>query len=110
MPCSRQRLRRITLLSRTFTSASITALQTGQIALVISRKPSSRSTFARASTAAICPAPFLDAGEHVLDDRAAVVSFHSSDLVKRLHEPRQRGEHGAAAAAAAQVARNPQPA
>src|ERR671923_76522 len=54
-------LRRSTRLSRMFTSASTTALQTGQIDFVYSRKTSSRSTFCRCSTSAISP-PFVIGG------------------------------------------------
>jgi hypothetical protein len=50
----------------------------------------------------------LDADEHVLDERAADLSFYHSDRTKRRHEPRQRSDGRAAARAACEVAADPQ--
>src|SRR6516165_2699446 len=65
VPCSRQRLRRYTLSSRTFTCPSTTTLQTGQIDLVYSRNTSSRSAL-RARDGSARSGPFrrrVPAGE-----------------------------------------------
>src|SRR5262249_32648315 len=72
---------------------------------VYSTNTSSRSIFAGlGSTAAIDLAPFLDAGEHVPNERAAAFTFHLSGRTKRRHQPRQRRQGRAAARAVSEVA------
>jgi hypothetical protein len=102
-------LRRITRLSRTFTSASTTALQTGQTDFVYSRKTSSRSTFTvRPSTTPISFAPFPYPAKHVLDHRTVTPMFRVAERPKRLDDPCQRGKRRSAAPAAGEVAADAQ--